>query len=311
VLQVLAQDAVAGTVAEFAGGLLPAAAPARTELVEARLADGTALAGYLHVPQPPTDLAVLVVHGMAQGPFSPMAARFTPAWLDAGFTVLAIETRRTGMGGVIASVPETEVDDIDAFVALLAERGMRIVLVGASLGSQAVSRYLAGRPHPAVLAAVHLAPTDDCPDWARRAVGDVEYERCVAEARAAVAAGSPEALVVADFRMPPPARFGPTLRLRETARSWLAWWGPDADTVHTRLIAEAPVPLLLLSGSEDDHNTPERMDTLQKAATRAPVVEQRWYEDCDHDFGRFEHAAVADVAAWLDGLGIRPGQAQA
>jgi alpha-beta hydrolase superfamily lysophospholipase len=279
--------------------LPPPAAAAATELLTARTVDGTELAGYLRTPTGGADMAVLTVHGMAQGPFSTMARRFSDAWLSAGLASLAIETRRSGLAGVMASRPQTDVDDIAAFVDLLAARGHRVVLAGASLGSQAVTRYLREQQPEAVVAAVHLAPTDDCPDWARRALGDAEYDRLVREAQEAVDEGRPDDLVVADWTLPPPARFRPTMRLRQTATTFLSWWGPDADTRHLDLIADVEVPLLLLYGSEDDHNTPERIAALQAAAVRARVVEQRCYDDCDHDFGRFEQHAVDDVVAWL------------
>jgi pimeloyl-ACP methyl ester carboxylesterase len=245
---------------------------------------------------------VLVVHGLTTGPFSPMVKQFLPLFNDHGFAALAIETRRSGVRCVTHSVPDDDIADIDAFIALLAERGYpKVVLVGASLGSQAISRYVAARHHPAVAAAVHLAPTADMPADLERNVGPAEYHALVAEAHEAVADGRGGTHdLVYDLTERGPSRFHATRRSFWRAASWLAWWGPDANTVHGPLMAEVDVPVLLVTGTADDYSDQARVDQLAATAKRSPRVDQVWV-GADHGLRGAEGEVTARMVDWLEG----------
>ncbi len=279
------------------------ARPSTFELVEVRTDGDVPLVGYLTTPAEDArrDAAVLVVHGLTTGPFSPMVKQFLPHYTDHGFTAVAMETRRSGVRCVADSFPENDNADIDAFVALLRERGYdKIVLVGASLGSQAVSRYVARRHDPAVVAAVHLAPTGDMPTNTLASVGEQEYARVTAEAEAAVAAGDGDThLLSYDLTERGPSRFHAYRRTFWRAASWLAWWGPDAPTMHTDLIAEVDIPVLLASGTADDYNDQARLDELAARAVRAPYVDQLWF-GADHGLRGAEGEVTAGVVEWLE-----------
>jgi pimeloyl-ACP methyl ester carboxylesterase len=292
---------IAPAVADWAREVLPRPARATDfELVEAHTAGDVPLVGYLVTPREDarTDAAVLVVHGLTTGPFSPMVKQFLPHYSDHGFAALAIETRRSGVRCIADSFPENDNDDVAAFVALLRERGYdRVILVGASLGSQAVSRYVSRRHDPAVIAAVHLAPTGDMGPDAERNVG-LDYTRVVAEARQAVADGRGDDLVVYDQTERGPSRFHAYRRTFWRAASWLAWWGPDAPTRHTELIADVDVPTLFVSGTADDYNDQARMDELVACAKNVPYIDQVWV-GADHGMRGAERVATARVVAWL------------
>ncbi len=276
--------------------------PSRFELVETTTEGAVPLVGYLVEPETGgrADAAILVVHGLTTGPFSPMVKMFLPHYVDHGFTAVAMETRRSGVRCVADSFPENDTADVDAFVELLLARGFtKIVLVGASLGSQAISRYVARRHHPAVVGCVHLAPTGDMPANTVANVDPRELERVIAEATAAVAAGNGDQLVRYDLTEQGPSRYHATRRTFWRAESWLAWWGPDAPTSHLELISEVDVPVLLLSGTADDYNNQARLDQLTTAAKRAPIVEEVWLP-ADHGLRGAEAVATAEAVAWLE-----------
>ncbi|HEU0103402.1 MAG TPA: alpha/beta hydrolase [Mycobacteriales bacterium] len=296
--------AIAPAVARWATGVLPRPArPSTFELVEVRTEGDVPLVGYLTTPtdNPRTDAAVLVIHGLTTGPFSPMVKEFLPHYTDHGFAALAIETRRSGVRCIADSFPDNDLADVDAFIDLLHERGYdRVVLVGASLGSQAVSRYIARRHHPAVIAAVHLAPTGDMPTSTAQNVGEQEYRRVTEDATRLVAEGRGMTdSVVYDLTERGPSRFHSYRRTFWRAASWLAWWGPDAATMHGDLMAEVDVPVLLVSGTADDYNDQERMDFLAARAIRAPLVDQVWV-GADHGMRGGEGDATAGVVQWLE-----------
>lgn len=281
--------------------------PVVPELVEIE-ADGLKLRGFLWVPQVATAplTATLLVPGLTSSPLSPLLTALGPGLAGAGTAALAVELRRSGWAGHESSVLQADMDDIEAWVSFLVGRGFeRIVLAGASMGSLSVGRFYSIRQHPNVVAIAHLMPTADCPDWFRRAAGDGPYEAAVAGARAAVAEGrGASALVDIDLRQPPPSNTGARFRWTQRAASWLSWWGPDADSRTIDHIANADVPLLLLSGSDDSYNDPARFAALRAAATRSPDISEIWYPGIDHGLAGAETRVVRDLAAWLGKLGL-------
>jgi pimeloyl-ACP methyl ester carboxylesterase len=227
------RESLAARLAAWAQETLPRpVGPIRTELVVAHTEGHQPLVAYLRSPldQPRTGVAVPVVHGLTTGPFSPMARHFLCHYTDHGFAALTIETQRSGYRTVAESMPSYDEADIDAFVELLVARGWpKVVLVGASQGSQAVSRCVARRHHPAVVATVHLAPTGESATYFAEGVGPQRYEALVAEARVAVAAGHLEHLLVTTLQEPPPASFAPTAATGGEPRAgWRGGWTSKA-----------------------------------------------------------------------------------
>ena len=272
------------------------------EMVDARSHDRD-LYGLLWRPAdaPETDTAVLLVHGLTSSPTSPLFGRMGPVIAAHGFGALAIETHRSGWAGHETALLDDELEDLDRWIDLLRERGYRrIVLAGASMGSLSVGRYQSIRQHPDVVAIAHLMPTADCPEWFRAGAGDGPYEQAVADARAAIEAGRGDAhLVDIDIRQPPPSLSRGRFRWTQRAASWLSWWGPDADSRNSDHIANARVPLLLLSGTTDSYNDAARFAQLKAAAAQAPSVTEIWYEDVDHGLAGAERRTADDLCDWL------------
>lgn len=253
----------------------------------------------------PVTTATLLIHGLTSSPLSPLFLKMAPVLAQTGTAVLAPELRRSGWAGHESSVLDNDLADIDAWVSFLLERGYeKIVLAGASIGSISVGRYQSVKQHPNVVAIAHLMPTADCPEWFRAAAGEGPYAAAVAQAEAAIHAGQGDVeLIDVDIRQPPPNKYGGRFRWTQRAASWLSWWGPDADSRNTLHIANARVPLLLLSGTDDSYNDEARFAQLKAAATRSPGVTEIWYPGIDHGLAGVETRVAADLFAWIQGIG--------
>jgi pimeloyl-ACP methyl ester carboxylesterase len=254
----------------------------------------------------PVKTVTLLMHGLTSSPLSPLFCKMAPVLAQTGTAVIAVESRRSGWAGHETALLEYDAEDIDAWITYLLERGFeKIVLAGASIGSISVGRYQSVQQHPNVVAIAHLMPTADCPDWFRRGAGDGPYAGAVAQARAAIAAGQGDkALIDIDIRQPLPNKYGGRFRWTQRAASWLSWWGPEADSVNSRHIANAHVPLLLLSGTEDSYNDEARFAELKAAAVNAPSVDEIWYPDIDHGLAGVETRVAEDLYAWMKKLGV-------
>lgn len=252
------------------------------------------------------DLAILLMHGLTSSPLSSLFAKMAPVLAQSGTSVLAMESQRSGFWGHETALLDSDMDDIDAWLQYLLERGYdRIVLAGASMGSLSIGRYQSIRQHPNVIALAHLMPTADCPEWFREAAGHEDYEKAVEHARAAVETGrGQDALIDIDVRQPPPSRFGSYFRWTQRAASWLSWWGPDADSRNSLHIANARVPILLLAGTDDSYNDEARFAELRRAAVNAPSVDEIWYPDVDHGLIGVEADVARDLIVWLCKLGF-------
>ena len=254
----------------------------------------------------PVKTITLLVHGLTSSPLSPLFKIMAPVLAQTGTAVVAIETRRSGWAGHESSLLSNDVEDIDVWIERLVEMGYeKIVLAGASMGSISVGRYQSVRQHPNVVAIAHLMPTAECPDWFRKSAGDGSYQAAVEQAKAAIAAGQGASeLIDVDIRQPLPSRFGSRFRWTQRADSWLSWWGPEADSRNSVHIANARVPLLLLSGTDDSYNDLARFAELKAAAVNAPSVAEIWYPDIDHGLAGVEAQVAEDLLAWMQQIGV-------
>ncbi len=280
--------------------------PVKTELVEIDSA-GHSLYGFIWQPeQQQTEVAVLLMHGLTSSPSSPLFGKMGPILAQRDCTVLAIESHRSGWSGHETALLEQDTIDIDNWVSFLIARGYKkIVLAGASMGSLSIGRYQAVNQNPAVAGLAHLMPTADGPAWFKQAAGSGPYEQAVKMANDAVASGQGNSFLIdIDIRQPAPSLSHGRFRWTQRAASWLSWWGPQADSVNTKHIAAAKVPVLLLSGTADSYNDPARFAELKAAAINAPSVAEIWYEDIDHGLAGVERKVADDIHAWLNKLGM-------
>jgi pimeloyl-ACP methyl ester carboxylesterase len=275
--------------------------PAGVEMVHT-VSNDAELYGLLWQPvHTQAKIAVLLMHGLTSSPASPLFNKMAPILAQKDFAVLAVESHRSGWAGHETALLDDDLTALDTWVAFLLERGFeRIVLAGASMGSLSIGRYQSLRQHPNVIALAHLMPTADCPDWFRAAAGDGPYETAVKQAQDAMANGEGDKVLIdIDIRQPPPSLSQGRFRWTQRAASWLSWWGPDADSRNSVHIANANVPVLLLSGTADSYNDDARFVELKAAAVNAPGIDEIWYEDIDHGLGGAETRTADDLADWI------------
>ena len=264
---------------------------------------GDALYGLHWQPSSASTTAVLLMHGLTSSPASPLFHKMAPI-LAQRFGVLAIESHRSGWAGHESALLDQDREDLDQWISVLLERGYQnIVLAGASMGSLSIGRYQSVEQHPNVIGLAHLMPTADCPDWFRRAAGDGPYAAAVAQAEQAIADGRGGVeLIDIDVRQPAPSLSKGRFRWTQRAESWLSWWGPNADSRNTVHIANAKVPILLLSGTTDSYNDEARFAELKAAAVNAPRVDEIWYPDIDHGLAGAESRTADDLVRWIDSI---------
>ena len=137
----------------------------------------------------------------------------------------------------------------------------------------------------------------------RRGLGDEKYAATVKRARELVASGRGDAVIAEWSERPHPDPYNALMQIVMRADCWLEMWAPETIAAHSKRIAEVDVPIMMLSGSEDNFNDRARMHELEAAAVRSPAVAQRWYEHCNHAFDGFERRVATDVVEWLAAQG--------
>ncbi|KST68926.1 alpha/beta hydrolase [Mastigocoleus testarum] len=268
-----------------------------SEMVTVQTSDGSSLVGFLWEKDCNQENQTVVLHvrGKTGTPITePLFTKLAEVYNQNDISALVIEMRRSGYGGSMTATASMDIDDIDAFVKLLCQRGYtRIVLSGQSLGSNSIMRYQAQRHHPNVIGLVHMAPTRDAAEWLEAHIGSEIYNCLVLEAKKAREEGRGDRGLVGK----PPYEW---MLSPHRPNSWISWWAPEADTANLKTIAEIDIPILLLCGSKDFFNDRDRLNQLKKAAVRSPVTDIIWYEGCGHNFANFEQKTAEDIVYWLN-----------
>ncbi len=288
----------------------------KQEIVVLTAEDGKKISAILMYPVTginPHSPAIMFHHGGFGGhPARQIGApRFAAERLSAkGYTTLSILSRQSS--GHMNSIFEESQKDIKAAVDFLAKRGMDdIILAGHSLGSIRIAGYLAYQKDPRIKAAIHLAPTADMPDTLRISQGEKRYNANVAKARKAIFEGRGRLDVSVDLDRTKGLTPDPFIDFTYTlqmAEAFLSWWGPDAKTRNTDRFPAINLPMLLLSGTNDDYVPAGRMEKLKAVAGNPDKVDYIWYEDGDHFFSGLQDQVASDIAEWLGkhGLNVRP-----
>ena len=228
---------------------------------------------------------VVIHHGGPGG--HPARVCCAPRWAaehmaSLGYTTISPLSRHSSgrNAGTYRREPfETATLDIKAAVDFLAQLGAQdIVLAGHSLGSIRITRYMVDTQDSRVKAMVHYAPTRDLPEWMRANMGHERYLSVVDRLSTMVSEGRGDETIIEIYEPSYPSPPGRESASVQTARNWLNWWGPAAQTRKTVWFGELTVPQLLLSGDEDTFVTMPYMEELRDAAVKAPSVDLRWYD---------------------------------
>jgi len=287
----------------------------KTTLVNVVAGDGTSFTGVLYTPasNPDNDRpAFMLLHGWTGD-----VLRSSNHWLgirlaQQGYVSVAIQHRSSGLRGVISGRLEDTRQDLEAWNNFMADRGhSNLVSVGHSAGGLWWTTYLAKNNDTLVKAAVYLAPNRDMPKHARKGMGEDMYARAVLEAQAAVREGKGASHLI-DYPLPSPTyeedpRQPSYLSPPGSgftyyyADSFLSYWGPNSEAVHTQRISEINIPVLALGGSRDPYMQGGFLIEFTEAA--GGPAEYIYYggpRGATHSFGGFEDKITSDIISWIN-----------
>ncbi len=283
-------------------------------IVDAAAKDGTPLAAVLYAPAVGADRtrpAILIAHGWTSD-----IMRGAPHWLaqrlaQHGYTVLAFQTRASGFRGVVKGKLEDIPQDIAAWVNFMSARGhTNLVAAGHSTGALWFSYYLNETKDARLKAAVYLAPMRDMPAHARTAMGEDRYARAVLEAGEAVRDGMgssrlintpfPQATYEDDPRQPMVLSVPGSGFTYYYADSFLSYWGPNSKAVHTRLVANSPIPILAVGGSRDPlMQGAYLIQFTQAAGPKGAYIFYGGAAGATNSFDGYETRLTDDIISWL------------
>lgn len=199
-----------------------------------------------------------------------------------GYVAIAPGMRISGVAGFQSSRLTEVVEDIGKWIDKAQALGARrVVLAGHSNGGIWLSRYIADTHDRRVVGTIYIAPTRDSPSYARDHSPPGQYDKDVATARAAVAAGRDMDVAIGLM----------------SARAFLDNNGPDARTVHTVAVREFDLPGLSITGAKDPLMSEDFVRDFS-AAYRGKLDTIR-YPDGSHGFRENKDRIVGDMAAWL------------
>ena len=199
-----------------------------------------------------------------------------------GYVAIAPGMRISGVAGFQSSRLNEAVEDIGSWVDKAAALGaQRVVIGGHSNGGIWLSRYIADTHDKRVVGTVYIAPTRDSPTYSRDHSPPGEYDRNVATARAAAAAGRDMDVAIGLM----------------SARAFLDNNGPDARTVHTAAVRAFDLPGLSITGAKDPLMSEDFVSAFS-AAYRGKLDTIR-YPNGSHGFRENKDRIVGDIADWL------------
>ena len=199
-----------------------------------------------------------------------------------GYIVIAPGMRISGVAGFQSSRLTEVSEDIGHWVDKAQAIGARrVVLGGHSNGGIWLSNYIAQTHDKRVVGTIYIAPTRDSPSYARDHSPPGQYEKDVAAARAAQAAGRDMDQAIGLM----------------SVRAFLDNNGPDAGTVHTAKVRLFELPGVSFTGARDPLMSPDFVAEFSKAY-RGKLTTMR-YDNGSHGMRENKNRLIADMAAWL------------
>ena len=277
-----ASDAIADWLAAQGMGVRPAVT---TDLLDVTINDGRVLQGVRYAPVDggdPRRPVVLLISGRVGDTIQSSTHWLGWRLAQQGYVAIAPGMRISGVAGFQSSRLAEVSEDIAKWVDKAAELGARrVVLAGHSNGGIWESTYVADTHDKRVAGLIYIAPTRDSPTYARDHSPPGQYDRDVATARAAAAAGRDMEVAIGLM----------------SARAFLDNNGPDARTVHTARVREFDLPGLSITGAKDPLMSEDFVRAFS-AAYRGKLDTIR-YPNGSHGFRENKDRIVEDIAAWL------------
>lgn len=199
-----------------------------------------------------------------------------------GYAVLAPGMRISGVAGVESETLASTAADLGHWNDRMAKLGYkRIVMGGHSNGGIWLSNYLSLTHDPRVVGTIYFAPTRDEPSYTRMLDGDAVFDRKIADAEAAVAAGKGLTTPIGLL----------------SAQSFLEFTGPRSRAVHTARVREFDLPGLVITGGKDPLMDAPFIAAFGQAY-RGPLTMVR-YDNGSHGLRESKNRVGEDVGAWL------------
>jgi len=275
------------------------------DLVDTTTSDGVKLHGMLLEPEERRDDfmvdAVLMVHGSGGNFYASPSNLLTVRLRDMGITAALFNTRghdtisdRSGdhrIGNAYELLSETHLD-IKAAVDFLVQRGCRHICIwGKSLGAVRAVIAQAKNQDPNVAGVISLGPLRFSHKYFSESEMGEEHLKNYEEAKALVAAGKPDQIMLVNFPNPN-AYFSARVYLdRHCSEQY------DITKGHTDKIT---CPLLILTGTEERHprmlNVGRDMYELTKDH---PNVTWKHFEGGSHSLSNMEEAMFETILQWL------------
>lgn len=303
----------AATAAICLSAAVPAAAqerPFRQEVISLTTSEHRSFANLITFPREGMNLdAPVIIHchgGPGASPLDGSGPWIAAGMAARGYTVIAPAMTH---GERLFDSDFRDYDkDVKAVVDYVAGLGFKqIVLTGSSFGSITISRYMVDIKDPRITALIHFAPTEDTGPFTLRGMGQEEFYKQNMAAAAMVARNATDEVFAPGFDAPAPMPPGTKFSFWSTPDRWIDMWGIGYGAVNIGLFPQMKLPMLLLAGGKDGYNTEERLHRLKAAATSSPKVDILFYPgEVDHSFNSnppVQPKVVADVAAWLAGIG--------
>ena len=277
-----AVKAIADWLAAHDLGVRPAVVTTTLDIITA---GGRILQGIRYAPAKRVDPkrpVIMLIHGRVGDTIQSSTHWMGWRLAQQGYVVIAPGLRISGVAGFQSSRLTEVREDIGLWADKAAALGAkRIVVGGHSNGGIWLSDYIAATKDKRIVGTIYVAPTRDSPTYTRDHSPPGQYDKDVAKARAAQAAGKDMDVAIGFM----------------SARAYLDNNAPEAETMHTAKVALFDLPGVSFTGAKDPLMSPDFVEAFGTAYKGK--LEAVRYDNGSHGFRENKDRLIGDMAAWL------------